>query len=264
MLSHTRHDYICYAGTVKDGLRIDDLAREAGVATTTVRLYRNKGLLPPPRLEGRTGWYGEHHLNRLRLIGRLQDDGFSLAGIARLLEEWERGRSLDEIVGVESQLDVLLGDRHSVVVDASELVDRFPDDSMTPELVQRAAALGLVELTDDGRFRLPDRRFLETGSALAELGVPLDVVLDEWEALEAHTDDVAARFIRVFESHLLPDDWRRDPDSARAAALARTLAKLNLIAHEIIAAALDSSLSRAGREQVHELLPDEHRRNSSE
>ena len=35
--------------------RLDELARRAGVASTTVRLYRSKGLLARPRLEGRTG-----------------------------------------------------------------------------------------------------------------------------------------------------------------------------------------------------------------
>jgi len=178
-----------------------------------------------------------------------------LAGIARLLEEWEQGRSLDAIVGVESQLDVLLSDRHAVEVDANDVISRFPDGSMTPELVQRAAALGLVELTDNGRFRLPDRRFVDTGAALAQLGVPLDAVLDEWQDLVTRTDDMASRFIGLFEEHLMPPDWRDDLDSEQAAALAGTLAKLQLIAHEVVAAALDASLSRAGRERVRQLVP---------
>lgn len=236
--------------------RIDDLAREAGVATTTVRLYQNKGLLPPPRLEGRTGWYGPGHLARLNLIGRLQNDGFSLAGIARLLDGWEQGRTLDSIVGVEEQLDVLLGERHAVVLDAVDLIGRFPDGSMTPELVQRAAQMGLVELTEDGRFRLPDRRFVETGASLAHLGVPLDVVLDEWDTLIGHTDDMAQRFVGLFESHLLPPDWQSglDPDGAHD--LARTLATLQSVAHHVVAAALDASLARAGRERLQHLLPE--------
>lgn len=236
--------------------RIDDLAREAGVATTTVRLYQNKGLLPPPRLEGRTGWYGPGHLARLRLVGRLQDDGFSLAGIARLLEGWEQGRTLDSIVGVEEQLDVLLGDRHAAVVDAVDLIAAFPEGSMTPDLVQRAAAMGLVELTEDGRFRLPDRRFLETGASLAHLGVPLDAVLDEWDALTAHTDDMADRFIGLFESHLLPADWEANRDGEQLQELAQTLGKLQVTAHQVVAAALDASLGRAGRERLQQLLPE--------
>ena len=97
--------------------RLDDLARRAGVASTTVRLYQSKGLLAPPRLEGRTGWYNESHLSRLRLIARLQAEGHSLAGIRNLLVEWEQGRSLDAVVGVETELDALLGDVHAVVED---------------------------------------------------------------------------------------------------------------------------------------------------
>src|SRR3990170_758885 len=104
-----------------DEMRLDDLAAAAGVATSTVRLYRQRGLLPPPRLVGRTGWFGEHHLARLRLIARLQDEGFSLAGIGRLLETWERGRDLGDLVGVEAQLDQLLGRRTAVVLEPAEL-----------------------------------------------------------------------------------------------------------------------------------------------
>ncbi|HEY4378560.1 MAG TPA: MerR family transcriptional regulator, partial [Acidimicrobiales bacterium] len=78
-------------------MRIDDLAREAGVASTTVRLYQSKGLLPGPRVVGRTGFYDQSHLSRLRLISRLQEDGFSLASITRLLSLWEEGRDLGDL-----------------------------------------------------------------------------------------------------------------------------------------------------------------------
>ncbi|MHB1139051.1 MAG: MerR family transcriptional regulator, partial [Microthrixaceae bacterium] len=53
---------------IEQEMRVDDLARAAGVATTTIRLYQSKGLLQPPRLVGRTGWYGEAHLARLNVI----------------------------------------------------------------------------------------------------------------------------------------------------------------------------------------------------
>lgn len=239
-----------------DEFRIDDLAREAGVATTTVRLYQNKGLLPPPRLQGRVGWYGAQHLSRLRMIARLQADGFSLAGIGRLLEEWEQGRGLDAIVGVEAQLEELLGDRRSTLVDAATLIERFPEGSMSPEHVQRAASLGLLELTDDGNLRLPDRRFMDTGASIAHLGVPIEAVLDAWASLIAHTDAIADSFVTIFENHLLPADWTEDLDSESAIELARTLAELHAIAHEVVAAALDASLGSAGRERLRQLLPD--------
>jgi DNA-binding transcriptional MerR regulator len=234
--------------------RLDELARQAGVASTTVRLYQTKGLLAPPRLEGRTGWYDDAHLSRLRLVARLQAEGYSLAGIANLLEQWEQGRSLDAVIGVEAELDALLGDVHAIVLDPVELLERLPDGSMTPDLMQRAASLGLAQPADDGKIRVADRRFLETGPALAHLGIPLDAILDEWEALVAHTDDIAARFIGLFETHLAPADWRAGLDTEQARELVQTLARLQATARQVLAAALDASMARLGRERLGELI----------
>ena len=234
--------------------RLDELARQADVASTTVRLYQAKGLLAPPRLEGRTGWYDDSHLARLRLIARLQDEGHSLAGIADLLEQWEQGRSLDAVIGIEAELDSLLGEAHAVVLDPAELLADFPDGSMTPELMQRAAALGLVEPTDDGQA--PRRRPPIPRDRLRarRAGRPRDVILDEWEALVAHTDDIANRFISIFESHLAPEDWKDGLDTDQARELATTLAQLQATARQVLVAALDASVARIGRERLGELI----------
>jgi len=237
-------------------MRLDSLASAAGVATTTIRLYQQRGLLPGPRLEGRTGWYGPVHLARLRLIARLQQQGFSLAGIGTLLESWEEGRDLADLVGMEAQLDALLHRRVEVVLEPAELAERFPPGAVTPDMVQRALALGLVEPTDDGRLRFPDARFLEVGSDLTTMGVPSATVLGEWEHLVQHTDDIAERFVAVFEDHLLPEDWRDDLDSAGAAHLAGVLAKLVDHAGRVVLAALDASVTRVAGERLGELVDD--------
>src|SRR4051795_8705875 len=130
-------------------MRLDDLAREAGMPTTTVRLYQNKGILHGPRLVGRTGFYDQSHLTRLALIARLQDQGFSLAAIGQLLTTWEAGRDLADLVGVEEQLDRLLTGDRAVVLDPDELGAFLPAEALTPEILQRAATMGLIEPTDD-------------------------------------------------------------------------------------------------------------------
>ncbi len=234
--------------------RLDELARQAEVASTTVRLYQAKGLLAPPRLEGRTGWYDDSHLSRLRLIARLQDEGHSLAGIADLLEQWEKGRSLDAVIGIEAELDSLIGEAHAIVLDPADLLAHFPSGSLTSEAMQRAAALGIVVPTEDGKLRVTDRRFLETGSTLAGLGIPTDVILDEWENLVAHTDDIAQRFITIFENYLAPENWQKGLDSDTARELATALAQLQANARQILVAALDASVARLGRDRLGELI----------
>lgn len=239
------------------GIRVDELARRAGVATTTIRLYQSKGLLQPPHLVGRTGYYDDAHLTRLEVIARLQGEGFSLAGIGKLLEGWEAGAELGDLVGAEAELGGLLGRGQELVLTADELLARFSPDLLDPAAIQRAAAIGLVELTDDGRFRIADARFLDTGAALAGLGVPIAVILDEWEQLSAMTDQVAERFAALFEEHLLPEDWRDGLDADATRRLAATLAQLRATSESVLLATLHRSIARVAAARFAELLPDE-------
>ena len=70
-------------------LRIHEAAAEVGLTPRSVRYYEELGLLTPAaRSEGDYRLYDETDLERLRFIKGLRDDaGFSLAEIARLLED---------------------------------------------------------------------------------------------------------------------------------------------------------------------------------
>ena len=81
-------------------LTIDDLARRVQLPVRTIREYHTMRLLPPPERRGRLGLYGDRHVQRLRLIARLQRRGYSLAGIRDLLGAWESGSDLTTLLGV--------------------------------------------------------------------------------------------------------------------------------------------------------------------
>jgi DNA-binding transcriptional MerR regulator len=83
--------------------RIDDLARVAGTTVRSVRVLHDRRLLPPPVLRGRTGWYGDDHVARVRLVLELQERGHTLAAIGELLSAWENGRDLADVLGVPSR-----------------------------------------------------------------------------------------------------------------------------------------------------------------
>lgn len=235
-------------------MRVDELATAAGVATTTVRLYRQRGLLPPPRLVGRTGWYSPAHLERLRLIARLQADGFSLAGIGRLLDAAARGDGLDELVAIGDRVEELRSRRRAVSLTLTELAQRFEGQPLDADSINRAVQLGLVELSVDGTATVPDARFLEVGSQLARLGVGLGTILDEWEVLAGVTAEVADRFVAVFDTQVLGSDWRERADAEVAERAAATLPTLVELAHTVLAAALDAALAEAVDREVGDLL----------
>ena len=96
------------AAETDEPLTIDDLARRVQLPVRTTREYHTMRLLPPPERRGRLGLYGDQHIQRLRLIIRLQRRGYSLAGIRDLLGAWERGSDLTTLLGVgggEAPLD---------------------------------------------------------------------------------------------------------------------------------------------------------------
>lgn len=67
--------------------RVEELAEQAGVSVEALRSYQSKGLLPPPRHEGRIALYDDHHVERLREILDLKHQGYSLRMIAHLLND---------------------------------------------------------------------------------------------------------------------------------------------------------------------------------
>jgi DNA-binding transcriptional MerR regulator/tetratricopeptide (TPR) repeat protein len=69
-------------------MRMAELSARSGVPRDTIHFYLKEGLLPRPKKGGKTvAFYGEEHLERLRLIRRLRDEKYlPLAVIRRLLE----------------------------------------------------------------------------------------------------------------------------------------------------------------------------------
>src|ERR1700730_2879279 len=70
-------------------LTIEQLAGEVGMSVRNIRNHHSRGLLPPPQVRARVGYYGSDHVARLRLIQDLQADGFNLASIERLMSGTE-------------------------------------------------------------------------------------------------------------------------------------------------------------------------------
>src|SRR5450432_379076 len=67
-------------------LTIEQLAAETGMTVRNIRAHQARGLLAPPEVRLRVGYYGSEHVVQLKLIRDLQEDGFNLAGIKRLLD----------------------------------------------------------------------------------------------------------------------------------------------------------------------------------
>jgi DNA-binding transcriptional MerR regulator len=184
------------ADTAETRYTVDALAQAAGTLTSTVRMYQARGLLAPPVREGRQAFYGPGHLDRLKLIADLQARGYSLAALNDLFAAWESGAALPDVLGLRAA-------RVPIVLSALDLADRLGGE-LTVDVAHRAVQAGAVRFRNDGMVEVPDPIFLTIGAALVAEGVPAGRIIDEWIALRAATDSIAARFAAVFADHLWP------------------------------------------------------------
>ena len=84
--------------------RLDDLARISGVSSRNIRAYRERGLLDPPRRQGRSAFYDDYHLSQLKTINQLLRKGFNSAHIAEFFARMREGHDLAAILGVQQAI----------------------------------------------------------------------------------------------------------------------------------------------------------------
>src|SRR5919205_379356 len=121
-------------------LTIDELAHRTGMTVRNLRAHQSRGLLPPPEVRGRTGYYGAEHVARVELIKELQADGFNLEAIRRLIEN--AGGSTAEVLRFTRAARETFEQEEPEVVTVDELAHRWGDTGGTA-LLERAIALGL-------------------------------------------------------------------------------------------------------------------------
>ncbi|PQA42771.1 MerR family transcriptional regulator, partial [Amnimonas aquatica] len=135
---------------------IDELAQAAQMTVRNVRAYQDRGLIPPPEIRGRTGIYSDAHLARLRVIGPLLARGYSLSNISELIEAWEKGHDLRQLLGLEQAITTPWAEEVPAYYELSELMTLF-QRQMTPETLARAVQLNLIQV-DGARFKVPSPR----------------------------------------------------------------------------------------------------------
>lgn len=225
-------------------MTIDELARRAGTTVRNVRAHQTRGLLPPPRMAGRVGYYGGAHLARLSYIARLQRRGFSLAAVHDLLRAWEEGRSVGDVLGFEEALTAPWGDDVPERFTRAELDAMFPEIVADESLVERAVRLGLL-VRDGDAFQAPRPRLIRVGAELVAAGIPLAAVLDQHVLLVDDMRRVAARMVRLFEDHVWEPFVAAGLPPERLAAITDALHRLRPVASAAVLSALAEAMEDA-------------------
>ena len=195
-----------------------------------IRAHQTRGLLPPPHVRGRTGFYTSEHIARLELIREMQASGFNLKAIKQLLEMTPEGAS-EEVLRLERVLMAPWEEEASEIVDTAELQERFGADA---KAARKAEELGLVVPIGDGRFEVPSPSLLKAGEDVVAMGVPLDHALTVMQKVRRAMKSVAQEFVRLF----LRDVWRPFAEAGmppeRLPEVRQSLERLRSVAWEVV------------------------------
>ncbi|HUQ55390.1 MerR family transcriptional regulator [Lentzea sp.] len=238
---------------MSESLTIDELSARIGLPSSTIRMYQTKGVLHAPRRQGRVAYYDASHVERLTLVQRLQQRGFSLPAIAELISAREKGESVAAVLGMgEAE-----GPDDWVRIKVRDIRHLVPMGDVQPRLLLRAMRLGLVRW----KYGWPHARrwALEAGGRLAGLRVPSDDVMDSFTRLRTATDAVAADFVRLFERQFWPELARKAGDENQLENVRALLVELTYTAETAVVGTLRESIRDAAEEFAsrHGLLPSD-------
>jgi len=234
-------------------LTIEELAHLSGMTVRNIRAHQTRGLLPPPALRGRTGYYGRDHVARLRLIKEMQSNGFGLKAIRTLLEAMPAGTG-EEVLRFEQALLAPWMSEEQEIISATELARRFPETGGAA--IRRSIALGVIQPLDDERYVVPQPTLLRAAEDLREVGIPVEKLLDVLDRVSGHSEAVAKVFVDLFFENVWRPFSETDRDAEQWRRMRESLERLRPLASRVLQTVFASAMSATVETTAeHELDP---------
>lgn len=233
--------------------RIDELARVGGASVRNVRVYQDRGLLPPPIRRGRTAIYTDAHLARLRLVTNMLGRGYTFAQIKEMFAAWQAGRGLADVLGLEEAMGAPWTKELPTVITVGELREMY-GDQLTDEATARALELGLLERRGE-ELVAPSRGLLEAGRELVGMGVPLAEAIELAGELQREIDHLAGLLVGLVRDYVLdPKGPGWMPQGEEVPQYVDLMKRLPLLVSSALSGAIARSTARVIPEMVGDRL----------
>lgn len=233
--------------------RIDDLARLAGTTTRNIRVYRDRGLLPPPLRVGRIALFNDTHLTRLRLITSMLDRGYNIAHVREMLSAWEEGRNLGDVLGLETAIVGTWTTEKPQTMPLAE-AKRLVDDARA---FQRLLELQVIRV-DGQQATITRPRLIEAFNEIRGYGISTDKLIDLHEQILPKIDEISDLLVRAGAAHVQDRIKPGEPLPADAeiAELITMLVRFRTQAVATVTATLASSIESTIESLVSRVLAD--------
>jgi len=229
-------------GAEANQLTIEQLAAETGMSVRNIRSHQARGLLAAPDVRTRVGYYGPEHVVQLRLIRDLQEEGFNLNGIKRLLQDTHG--TAERLLRVRQSLIARPKDGHAETATAEELGRRFQLDAAEGRsLLAKAIKLGVLIPVGGDQYEAPNPSLLAIGDEAVRSGIPLRAALVVIEEIQHHCDAASRSFVRLFLREVWKPFAKADMPAERWPEIEDGVERLRLAASEALLTIFQQRLS---------------------
>jgi len=242
-------------------LTIEQLAAETGMSVRNIRAHQARGLLAPPEVRTRVGYYGPEHVAQLRLIRALQADGFNLGGIKRLLEDTQG--TAERLLRFKDALRSSAPGERPQRLTLAQLGRRFRvSTEEAPEVLAKARKLGVLVRVSDEEYKAPSPSLLAIAEEAVKRGISLHSALSLLEEIERHCDSVSRAFVKLFLREVWKPFAQADMPAERWPEMEAAVERLRPVASEALMAIFQQRLGAQVEEAFSEIarrLPDRER-----
>ena len=217
-------------------LTVEQLAQATGMTVRNIRNHQSRGLLPPPEVVARTGYYGPQHVERLNLIREMQAEGFNLNAIKRLLAGGE-----DQLVRFRRAVTAPFEAESPEILTEAELEERF--GPLDPGTLAKAERLEILLPLGEGRYEVPSPTLLHAAGEAVGRGIDMRAALGAVERVKSSLESASRAFVRLFLEEL----WkpvRNAPDGEeRWREVVESIETLRPVASETVLALFKQTLA---------------------
>ncbi len=242
-----------HGGPVSGEYRIDDLARLAGTTTRNVRVYRDRGLVPPPLRVGRIALYNDSHLTRLRLITSMLNRGYNIAHVREMHSAWEEGKNIGDVLGLESAIVGTWTTEKSQTMPLAE-AQRLINDA---KAFDRLVGLQVIRV-DDAQATITRPKLIDAFNEIRGYGVSMEKLIDLHEHIVPLVDQISEMLVRAGAEHVADRIKPREalPADTEIAELITMLVRFRTQAVASVTATLASSIESTIESLVSRILAD--------
>jgi DNA-binding transcriptional MerR regulator len=232
-------------------LTIEQLATETGMSVRNIRAHQARGLLAPPEVRMRVGYYGPEHVAQLRLIRALQADGFNLGGIKRLLEDTQG--TAERLLRFKDALRSSATERPETLT-LAQLGRRFRVSAEdAPDVLAKAQTLGVLVRVSAEEYEAPSPSLLAIAEEAVKRGISLHSALALLEDIERHCDSASRAFVKLFLREVWKPFAQADMPAERWPEMEAAVERLRPIASEALMAIFQQRLGAQIEEAFSEI-----------